>query len=130
MLRPYIKALTTPPFPGELFVKKLTVMGNMGKIQGISTAAKPPNSPAIKIANSDCGAAASVLFITAGFTATVSFLEAVTGCTCCSVDALSVIGVNITSSVDTVSWAKPTDIPVQKSNIVNRAFSQVIRIHI
>src|SRR5690606_12017795 len=35
------------------FVKKLTVKGSIGKIQGIINAAKPPKKPAIKIAHKD-----------------------------------------------------------------------------
>src|SRR5690606_7583313 len=55
MNRPYKRACDTPLARDPPFlVKKLTVNGTIGNIQGIMKAAKPPNSPAIKIPQSDC----------------------------------------------------------------------------
>src|SRR5690606_23704817 len=55
MNKPYnsawdIPLLLDPPF----LVKKLTVSGTIGNIQGIKNAAKPPSNPAKKIAHSVC----------------------------------------------------------------------------
>src|SRR5690606_36502925 len=51
---PYIIAcITALPLVCALLVKKLTVKGSIGKMQGISNAAKPPIKPAIKIAHKE-----------------------------------------------------------------------------
>ena len=51
---PYSKALLIPlALDPDCFVKKLTVNGNIGKIQGINNAIKPPTKPAMKIPQSD-----------------------------------------------------------------------------
>lgn len=53
-------------------VKKLTVSGTIGKIQGMMKAAKPPNSPAIKIPHRDCFPASAVVASAIGAVALLS----------------------------------------------------------
>src|SRR5690606_15836388 len=54
MDKPYNKAVPIALLLLSLpFVKKLTVKGNIGKIQGIKSAANPPIKPAIKIAHKE-----------------------------------------------------------------------------
>lgn len=58
--RPYKKAwLTALLLEPDFLVKKLTVKGTIGKIQGMKKAAKPPNKPAINIPHKDCFSSAA-----------------------------------------------------------------------
>lgn len=51
---PYINAFDIAPLrEAELFVKKLTVNGSIGNMQGISKAAKPPRKLPINIVQRD-----------------------------------------------------------------------------
>src|SRR5690606_16461092 len=55
MNSPYRSACDTPLAREPPFlVKKLTVSGTIGKMQGIMKAAKPPSSPAMKMPQRDC----------------------------------------------------------------------------
>ncbi|GAA4506141.1 hypothetical protein GCM10023172_35020 [Hymenobacter ginsengisoli] len=54
MLAPYTSALRMPRARvPERLVKKLTVMGSSGKMQGIITAAKPPSRPAKNVTHKE-----------------------------------------------------------------------------
>src|SRR3982750_2802146 len=97
---PYSSELNIP-FAREpaFLVKKLTVKGNKGYIQGINTAVNPPNKPSINISQSDfCfSAGADVLCVVAlASTFACSFLAAM-------VSARVGISVKVTSADDIVS---------------------------
>ena len=70
MDRPYMSECIIPDArEPAFFVKKLTVKGNSGYIQGISTAVNPPISPVKNIAHKDLGLSLVTAFTTGAFLA-------------------------------------------------------------
>lgn len=108
MKKPYNAArLKAFPFSDPL-VKKLTVRGNIGKMQGINKAAKPPTKPAIKIPHkvlcSSFGGATACLTV-AG--AAAAILATVSGALIVLSGASGFISVKVRSSVPELSCAYP-----------------------
>ncbi|MNQ80158.1 hypothetical protein D3C85_951240 [compost metagenome] len=109
------------PFSDPL-VKKLTVNGSMGKMQGISRAAKPPTKPAIKIPQrvfcaSGCGAS---------FFETVVVLSATLLIVSVALTTVSVVSglifVKVRSSVLVLSCAYPVRDTAQKNSNPRQIF--------
>ncbi len=99
--KPYSAALPKAfPFSAPL-VKKLTVRGSIGKMQGISKAAKPPTNPEMKILNKVVSCpVVGILFI---FTALSAALTVVLTVSFEGESSSEGISVNSSSSIFTLS---------------------------
>ena len=108
MLAPYIIAFAIPlPFSDDPLVKKLTVMGSIGNIQGISKAANPPNKPAIKMAHND----GVLVFPVVCFVTCLVIFSTLACCACTffTADEDELASLNSTPEVEMVSWAIACD---------------------